>query len=426
MSRAGPSGGGDGCTDGLQERIATNTRRLREELDRRAQAEGAARESVAGLRHLYQSDAIGIITAELDGGISDANDAYLRMVGYSRDELRAGALRWDHLTPSEWWPLDARSVERLLSSGFIPTWEKEYFNRQGERVSVMLGGARLPDSTRACVGFVIDNRPRQRAEDALARLNQTLETRVHERTLSLQASEQKAEEAARALARSELQLRALAGHLQTVREDERAELSRELHDVLGQELTGIKMDVAWLARQLAPGKALRRQELLARLEDLLQQVDASIESSRRIATRLRPGLLDDLGLIAALEWQCREFQKRSGIAVRWSGPGVEVAIDPARASGVFRICQELLTNIARHAAARNAAVEVRVEGGSLTLEVRDDGRGITPQEIWGSGSLGLLGIRERALAAGGECLIEGRAGAGSCARVRVPLAGSAR
>jgi signal transduction histidine kinase len=155
----------------------------------------------------------------------------------------------------------------------------------------------------------------------------------------------------------------------------------------------------------------------------VERIDGTIDSVRRIATDLRPSILDHLGLVAAIEWQAQEFERRTGVqaSVRVSRP--DVAIDDVRATAVFRMLQETLTNVARHAGARRVDIDLTVGTVDLALDVRDDGRGITPAEISGGRSLGLLGLRERAIACGGMLEIRGTPGRGTHVSVRIPLPG---
>ncbi len=225
------------------------------------------------------------------------------------------------------------------------------------------------------------------------------------------------------LAAAAERLRALAAHGDAVSEQQRSELAREIHDVLGAELTGLKMDTAWLVRRLERSglPEAERGPLVERLRAMSGQIDGSIQNVRRIATGLRPGVLDDLGLYAAIEWQAREFEERSGLRVELALPAERFSVERERATAVFRILQELLTNVARHAAARQ--VSVRVERGErdLRLEVADDGRGITREELEAVKALGILGMRERAALFGGSILISGAPGRGTLAVLRIPI-----
>jgi PAS domain S-box-containing protein len=222
--------------------------------------------------------------------------------------------------------------------------------------------------------------------------------------------------AERELQRSLLELHALNAQLQSVREEERTRLAREIHDELGQALTAIKIDLA--ALKSAPGRAQRPQSI----DGIMSRVDETIQSVRRISTELRPGILDHLGLTAAVEWAAEEFQERTGIQCRVGLPGTNPAIDSERATALFRILQETLTNIARHAGATRASIDLSQQGGTVSLEVRDNGRGIGADQISGSASLGILGMRERTALLGGEFIITGDRGSGTTVRVDVPVA----
>jgi PAS domain S-box-containing protein len=221
--------------------------------------------------------------------------------------------------------------------------------------------------------------------------------------------------AERDLQRSFEQLHALTAQLQSVREEERASLARELHDRLGQSLTAVKIDLA--ALKAMPG----RDQQLQRIDDLSGLVDETIHSVRRISTELRPGILDDLGLVAALEWGAEEFQARTGIECLVSAPAPDAAIDADSATALFRIFQETLTNVVRHAGASRVRAVLSEDAGHLTLEVRDNGRGIREDQLSAAGSLGILGMRERASLRGGDLIIAGDDQGGTTVRVRIPV-----
>ena len=241
-------------------------------------------------------------------------------------------------------------------------------------------------------------------------LNAELEERVVQRTADLQA-------AIAQLENSRAQLLLLAQHEQTRREEDRARMAREIHDELGQALTGLKMDLAWLQKHTRP----KQKDLLQKFRDMSDLVDTTIQDVRRIATELRPGMLDDLGLVPAMEWQLQEFQKRSGIRCRFTSSLEEVALDAEETTVLFRILQETLTNVARHASATRVEVSLDEEQGYVRLRVQDNGRGITESEVEGSRSFGLLGMRERVLLRSGDFSIQGTPGQGTTVVIKLPL-----
>jgi len=386
-------------------------------------ADRELRSSRAQLNRLYEADIIGIMVMDTHGAVKEANDALLSLIGYSRTEHEAGAVPWAQITPPQWQATDAAAIDLLMTKHMASTWEKEYVHKDGRRVPIVIRAALIEGSMTDAICFVLDNTARTRAEVELARLNAELETRVQERTASLHASQAATGGATRALAHSERELRALAARLEGVREQERTALAREIHDVLGQDLTGLKLDVAWTLRRLATPNDAAIEAAKERLLSLCDRIDESIAIVRRIATGLRPGVLDDLGLGAALEWQSQEFESRTGISSEMEIFDPDDRIDMDRATAMFRIYQELLTNVARHAQARHVRSRLAIENDVLVLEVRDDGRGIREAEANDSGSLGLIGIRERVLAFAGELRIHGTPDTGTRAIVRLPLCG---
>lgn len=220
------------------------------------------------------------------------------------------------------------------------------------------------------------------------------------------------------LKESRQQLRDLAAHLQTVREEERSSIARTIHDELGQALTVLKMDLSWLEGKITP----EQQSLRKRLTAVYSVIDSTIHTVRRIATELRPHLLDDLGLVAAIEWQAQEFERRTNIKCNSSSKPAEFDLDRDRATTLFRIFQETLTNVARHAQATRIRVRLHKSKTQVTLEVKDNGRGIKKCELKSHKSLGLLGMRERAHLWGGQVKITGKPHAGTTILVAIPLA----
>ncbi len=219
------------------------------------------------------------------------------------------------------------------------------------------------------------------------------------------------------LRESHQQLRALSVYLQHVREEERTRIAREVHDELGQALTGCKLDVSWIAHHLPRNQ----KELLQKAETLSANIDSTIQTVRRISTELRPGILDYLGLAAALEWQAQEFQSRTGIRCHVSTHLRGAPLDPELTTTFFRIFQETLTNVIRHAEATDVDVELKEDAARIILEVKDNGRGISREEISNPRSMGLLGMRERAALLGGNFKIQPlRGGKGTTACVAIP------
>jgi PAS domain S-box-containing protein len=219
------------------------------------------------------------------------------------------------------------------------------------------------------------------------------------------------------LKESSKQLQALAAGLELAREEERTYIARELHDQLGQALTAMKFDLAWLTDRLGQKDAA----LTEKAKNVTAQMDMMVKTVRRIATELRPGMLDDLGLAASIEWQARDFEKRTGIVCEVKIPTKDLVLPRAQSVALFRIFQEALTNIQRHASAHHIEVELTVNPDMLTLQVHDDGRGIRAKEIAGLKSLGLLGMRERAKQLGGSFDIQGVPGDGTVVTVSIPI-----
>jgi signal transduction histidine kinase len=212
------------------------------------------------------------------------------------------------------------------------------------------------------------------------------------------------------------QLRALAASLQTVREEERTKVAREIHDELGQSLTAVKLEVFALLKRVDPDGAYVKEA-----DSILKLIDDSVHAVRRISTELRPGVLDDLGLQAAIEWAAEEFETRTGINCKLSLPESDVCIDRDRTTAIFRILQETLTNVARHAQASRVEIRMLMENESILMEVSDNGTGFDARKPHQIGdALGILGMRERALLAGGELQIHSTPRVGTLVRVRMP------
>ena len=213
------------------------------------------------------------------------------------------------------------------------------------------------------------------------------------------------------------QLRALSLYLESVREEERTNLAREIHDELGSLLTGLKIDLSWLAK-----KTSREQELiLAKIKSMYELIDEAIQTVKRISTELRPGVLDDLGLSAAIEWAGQEFEKRTEIKLEFTSRPKDIILDGDRSTAIFRIFQEALTNIVRHANATNARISLKQDGDRVVLRIRDNGKGIDKKQLSDPKAFGLIGMRERAMSKGGDVKISATPGGGTTIIVSIPL-----
>jgi signal transduction histidine kinase/CheY-like chemotaxis protein len=213
------------------------------------------------------------------------------------------------------------------------------------------------------------------------------------------------------------ELKNLASHLQEVREEERATISREIHDELGQQLTALKMDIDWVLHKQVDTE----NEVAKKLNDMLKMSDHVIHTIRRISSDLRPAIIDDLGLIAALEWKCHDFEEKTGMPCYFVSKVTERKFENKLGINTFRILQETLTNITRHASARSVAVSVSETETQLCLEIADNGKGISEENIGNGKTLGILGMKERAALLGGELSIRGIKNKGTKTKLTLPL-----
>ncbi|TAK09280.1 MAG: response regulator [Candidatus Manganitrophaceae bacterium] len=255
-------------------------------------------------------------------------------------------------------------------------------------------------------------------KDNLSRLSPAIEREMQEavrRREHRQADDE--------LKNSRQQLRDLAARLNSIREKERAWISREIHDELGQLFTSIKYELSLLRKRIVKqeGHSEAKTDIEERLKTTSDMVDTAIKTVQKIATELRPGILDDLGLMAAIEWQASEFQQRTGIACRLHTDLQIVQLDHEQATAVFRIFQEVLTNIVRHAGATRVEIRIKEKAGRLYVDIKDNGRGITAEERFNPKSLGLLGMRERVLLLNGEIRISGASKKGTHVHLKIPL-----
>jgi len=212
------------------------------------------------------------------------------------------------------------------------------------------------------------------------------------------------------------QLRELSRHLESVREEDRTSVAREVHDELGQMLTALKIDLSWLTKRLPKEQG----SLFDKAKAMGELLDEAIQTVKRISVALRPRVLDDLGLTAAIEWQVQEFEKRTGIKVEFTSSPKDIVLDRERSTAIFRIFQEALTNIVIHAHATKVRVSLKQDAHKVVLGIKDNGKGIEREQLSDPKALGLIGMRERAWSWGGEVKVSGTPGAGTRVIVSIP------
>lgn len=349
----------------------------------RRQAEEALRASEERFRTFVDAATDGIAILRSDGGHDYVNPAACAMFGYSRDEFLQ--LHATDLVASEQHELIGPRPA-AVGPGQPDLREWRFRRKDGSTFIGEVNASPLADGRQIAVTRDITERKQ---------------------------TEQRLRDYAAAL-------RALTDRVHVIREEEGKRIARELHDELGQSLTGLRIDLAWIDKRLrrladeAPVSEVRQKTAA-----MAQQIDATVQTVRRISSELRPSVLDDLGLAAAIEWQVQEFQKRTGIRCATTLVVEDVPIAPARATAVYRILLESLTNIARHARAKHVAISLTREAEGLVLCVVDDGVGLKGRAV--GNSPGILGMNERAQAVGGSVTLGAAAKRGTVVTVRVPL-----
>jgi two-component system sensor histidine kinase UhpB len=348
---------------------------LRRAMRRRRQAEEALRVSQQRFESVALATTDAIWDLNLENKIVWWSEGVQKLFGYRPEDVSSTFDWWLQRVHPDDRDRVMESARRAVEQGG-KTWTNEYrFRRQNETYAIVLARGHL---IRDAAG-----KP--------ARLVGGLSDVSEERA------------AARALEISRQQLRALTARLQAGREEERAKVAREVHDDLGQILTAIKLNLDWLERHMGERpEATPLNPELDRIVESGEMIEAAIQSVQRIAADLRPAILDNLGLAEALQEEVRRFQERSGIACELQLPSEALSVPPQAGIAIFRVLQEALTNVARHAHARTVRISLETSNGQLVLRLQDDGAGIRTEAVDDPRSLGLLGMAERALALGGH------------------------
>ncbi len=316
------------------------------------------------------------LLVDSEGHLIDVNEAFCTLTGYGRDELLTMSI---HDIEAIEKPLETdRHIRQIMEIG-SDRFESRHNYKDGKIIEVEVS-ATYKEAEKRFYVFVRDITERKKAEKELKN--------------------------------SREQMRYLASYLQTMREKERTDIAREIHDELGQSLTALKFDLMNLTRDIDGIEVRECSSILDRMHLISGFIDELSEKVHKIAMELRPGILDHLGLSSAIEWQLRDFQKRTGISGEYTS-AVKTAVNGEIATAIFRILQEALTNIIRHANATRVEVRLKEEAGCLILEIEDNGEGFSEDNLHDEHSLGLLGMKERAYSFGGTLDITSTKGAGT-------------
>lgn len=359
---------------------AANLQLVSEVAVRRA-AEANLRERNALIGCLVDANIIGIMFLAGDATLIDVNATFVEMFGIPRSEVQKGTINWRDLVVPEQRADTLAAQATLQQVGRIPPVEKLCLRPDGSRFPVLVGAAK-PQDQEGLIAFILDLTARKQVEEALRKSRQLL--------------------------------RDLAAHGDAAMELERKRIAREIHDEQGSLLTALKLDLSLLRRQLPETSA----DVASRLDSMQQLIEETVRVMREIASQLRPAALN-LGLLPSLEWLVSDFRKRTGIPCRLV-TDCEVQLDDVHATALFRIVQESMTNITRHAAAGHVSIALENVDGTLRMTIHDDGRGFDPAEI-GNQSYGIRGIRERLELLDGTLTIDSAPGRGTTLQIAIPI-----
>ncbi len=349
------------------------------------EAQDLLRESQERYRSLIEATDTGFVILNEEGQVMDANLQYVRMTGHHRlkEIIGRGVEEWTEENERD---KNLAAVRECSRRGFIRGLEISYRNPRGQKTSVEINATVVKGAEGPRIFSLVQDITQRKATE-----------------LALKASRR--------------QLRNLSEHLQTILEKEKKEISRRIHDDLGQQLTAMKMDLFWLNQRLSPDQPA----LSEKIKSLTRLIDGSIQTIQTISRELRPPLLEHLGLTATLEWQLKDFQSRTGLKSSLTISPRQLTLDPENSTLIFRLVQEMLTNIIRHAEAQAVKITLKKYENRLKLIVSDNGLGIASDRINDPQSLGLIGMRERVYARGGTIQIRGIHQVGTKIAVEIPL-----
>jgi len=354
------------------------------EITERKKAEQALKLSESKYRILFEWNPIPMWMLSLpEFNFIDVNNAAIQHYGYSLEEFLSMNAR-DIRTPEEAERLKIEINKKYPEVTHVGLWKHQKKNKESIIVETIIHDIEIGGKPVRLV-LANDVTDKIKAREALEASNETL--------------------------------RQLTSHLQEVREEERKHIAREIHDELGQQLTVIKMDVSWIKKKSDPANTM----LIKKIDELLELLDDTVKTVRELSSRLRPSLLDDLGLVAAIEWHLNDFRQRTGLAIEADLPEYEIELPEPVTTALFRILQESLTNVARHSGAKKAVVKLEKENDNVILSIQDDGKGYTESFDSGKKTLGILGMKERAAMIGGVYTIQGFPGKGTLVSVSVPV-----
>jgi PAS domain S-box-containing protein len=324
----------------------------------------------------------GYIMISTEGRIIEVNPAYCKMLGYTREEILQkyayeleGKLTKEEVTGAFKEIADKKQVQL----------ESRHIRKNKTLIDVEISAfALLFEDKLFIAGFIKDITERKKIEEQVKAYN--------------------------------TQLKQLTAHLQSIREEERRRIGREIHDDLGQQLTAIKMDIAWIDKNTAAAS----KQIKTKLKNIIQLLDGSNLSVRRILSELKPSILDEYGLLDAMDWQRKQFTANTGIPVELVCTEKEIKLPADIATCIFRIFQESLTNITRYAKAKNVITSISLSGNHISVSIKDDGKGFDTSKIRDMATFGILGMQERVSALAGKFNIQSENGKGTMISVKIP------